>query len=123
MYGGARRRPTWMGAVLVGSTVLVGVVVLVFLLALTGAFGTTTGRPWFGVFGGLFLVFLVLWVAFFVFRIVFWSRRNRGGGPARGYGYRDPAVAILRQRYARGEITREQYDRIMTDLERRRLSP
>ena len=69
---------------------------------------------WFFPFGFIFfLIFL-----FFVFRVIFW-----GWGWRRrywyGYGYTD-AHEILRQRYARGEITKEQFDQMTRDLEQRR---
>ena len=44
-----------------------------------------------------------------------------GSGHARhyaNYGGRADAVEILRQRYARGEITREQYEQMKTDIDR-----
>jgi putative membrane protein len=102
--------------------VLVAVVVIVVVLAFTGAFGTYGGRPIFGFWGGFLLLFLILWVGFFVVRMLFWSRRLRYGAGG-GYARRDPAVMVARERYARGQITREQYDQIMNDLGRRRSPP
>lgn len=70
----------------------------------------------FWVIGGVFLVFAVLWVAKLLF---FW--------PWRGWSYRtryyyhhqgDGAKNILRERYARGEITKEQFEQIMQDLQK-----
>ena len=73
------------------------------------------GHPWFGWWFfpfGFFFLFIFL---FFIFRVAFW-----GGGWRRrywyGYGYGD-AREILRQRYARGEITKEQFDQMNRDLE------
>ena len=73
---------------------------------------------WFGGFFGwlwpLFVIFLVLWairLAFFP-----WRRYRRGY-----YGRRlDPAMDALRQRYARGEITKEQFEQMARDLESHR---
>ena len=56
---------------------------------------------------------------FFVFRFAFW-----GWGWGWGRGYHQGswgsdglyALEILNQRYARGEITKEQYDQMKTDL-------
>ena len=63
--------------------------------------------------------FFFLIVAFFAFRMVFWgwglearlllSRRM-------GSAYGD-ALEILNQRYARGEITKEQYDQMKRDIQ------
>ena len=75
------------------------------------------GRPWFGWWFfpfGFFFLFIFL---FFFFRVAFWGW---GGGWRRrywyGYGYGD-AREILRQRYARGEISKEQFDQMRRDLE------
>lgn len=67
----------------------------------------------FGIFFGLFWLF----VAFMVLRWIFWRPWSRGyGGRHWRYGYGDE-YTILRQRYARGEITKDQYDQMMRDLE------
>lgn len=61
--------------------------------------------------------FLFLIGIFFVFRLAFW-----GWGWGRGYyrgsrGYSGPdALEIVRRRYARGEITKEQYEQMRSDL-------
>jgi uncharacterized membrane protein len=102
---------------------IIAVLAVLFLLLLTGtiAFGGGGPRPYFG-WGGFLLLFFIVWISFFVIRILLWSGRSRGGYGPRG-PHRDPAVMMARQRYARGEITREQYDQIMTDLGRRGRGP
>jgi putative membrane protein len=76
----------------------------------SGTFSGTYPRPgFFFPFGLLFLLFIV----FFVVRVVFWSARWGGGSGQRGRG---GPRAILRARYARGEITREQFQQMMRDL-------
>ena len=78
------------------------------------------GYPWFGwgffPFGFLFfLIFL-----FINFRVVFWGWGGAWGWRRRyWYGYGD-ASEILRQRYARGEITKEQFEQMSRDLEQHR---
>jgi putative membrane protein len=58
----------------------------------------------FGWLGGILLVFLI----FFAIRWLFWpSRWNYRSYPQ----YRDDAHNILRERYARGEITRSSLNR------------
>ncbi len=97
-------------------------------LVLLGAFLRHGGvlRPFFGFVGGFFLLFLLFLIALVAVRLAFWGGRlgyyghRFGRGP--GY-YGDPAVRVVRERYARGEITREQFDQIMTDLERRGRGP
>jgi putative membrane protein len=120
-----RRSRVWLvGAIGLAAVAIVGVVLLLYL---NGALGPAPygGRPYFGVFGGFLLLVVVVWLGFFLLRVAFWSSRTQGryggyGGPRRGP---DPAVMIARQRYARGEISREQYDQIMTDLGRRGRGP
>jgi putative membrane protein len=60
----------------------------------------------FGWLGGIFLIFLVFWIA----KWFFWPR----GGWYR-HGYRT-AESILKERYAKGEISKEQFDQMMRDL-------
>ena len=130
-------RPQGMGAprpsrfhwlpVIIG-VVLAGVAALLLLLALyPGAFGVSSpsGTYRYYPFGGFFIAFFILIIVFFIVRVAFWStrasryagRRYGGGGPGGYSGVNRPEM-IARMRYARGEITREQYDQIMRDLGR-----
>jgi putative membrane protein len=63
----------------------------------------------FGWLGGIFLIFIIFWVA----RWLFWPRRGYYSYPQRQRA--DPA-SIVRERYAKGEITKEQFEQIMRDL-------
>jgi uncharacterized membrane protein len=121
-----RGRPQFwrIGAIVIAAVAIVGVVVLLYLNGFLGPtpYGSRSNYP---LFGDFLVLFLVVWLGFFLLRISFWSARVRArqggyGGPRRGP---DPAVVIARQRYARGEITREQFDQIMTDLGRRGRGP
>jgi putative membrane protein len=74
------------------------------------------GYPFFGwwlfPFGFIFFFIFI----FFIFRLAFWGW---GGGWRHRYyryGYGD-AKEILRQRYARGEISKDQFDQMMRDLD------
>jgi putative membrane protein len=124
-YSAPPRRFHWwpviIGAVLAGIAA-----VLLVLLLYPGAFGISSpsGGYRYYPFGGFFLAFFVLIVVFFIVRVAFWStrasrsgRRYGGGSPGGNYPMNRP-VAIARLRYARGEITREQYEQIMKDLGR-----
>jgi putative membrane protein len=66
----------------------------------------------FGLFFGLFLLFII----FGAFRWLFWpwgwGRRYR----RRHWMEHDQSYYILRERYAKGEITKEQYEQMMQDL-------
>ena len=65
----------------------------------------------FGFLGIILLLFIIFWVA----RWWFWS----WNGGRRAYReHRDPADEILRERYAKGEITKEQFEQMMQDLKR-----
>src|SRR5580700_9088017 len=66
--------------------------------------------PW-APFGWFFFIPL-LFAAFFVLRFFFWGW---WGGP-RYYG-EDSAMQVLRERFARGEITREQLEQMRKDLQ------
>ena len=123
MYPYRPVRPRWPLFILIALVALMAIVVIVVVLAVTGAFGNPVNHPLFGFWGGLLLVFLVLWVGFFAVRMVFWSRAMRYRGGVAGYARPDPAVMVARRRYARGEISREQYDQILNDLQRRPRSP
>ena len=123
------RRIHWLPIVI--GVVFVAVAALILLmLVYPASFGLTapTSPYGFGRFGGVFALFFILIVVFFIVRVAFWSTRasryGRRYDPDRsgGNGPNRPAM-IARMRYARGEITREQYDQIMKDLGRHPGSP
>ena len=71
--------------------------------------------PWGWIFP---LFFLVLMVVF----LVFMMRGGMGGGPMCGGSQKTPGSGetsreVLDRRYARGEITREEYQQMRKDLE------
>ena len=70
------------------------------------------GFPWVG---GIFSLFFLFWAVSWFFRPWGW-----GWGYRRRYGWwrYDGASQILRERYAKGEITKEQFEQMMRDLER-----
>lgn len=65
---------------------------------------------WFFPFG--FILFFLF--IFFVFRLAFWPRRWGYYGRWQSW---DDAGEILRQRYARGEITKDQFEQMKRDIE------
>jgi len=117
--------PVIIGAILAGVAAI-----LLLILLFPTAFGLSSPTyPYrFGLFGGFFVVFFILILVFFIVRVAFWSTRASRYGRRYGYGgyggYNEnsgmnrPAM-VARMRYAKGEITREQYDQIMRDLGRR----
>ncbi len=74
--------------------------------------GWYTGMGWWMVFGGI--IFVLFW-GVIIFLIVWAIRRFSGpsgmGGPSTRSG-----LDIAKERYARGEITKEQFDQIKKDL-------
>jgi uncharacterized membrane protein len=118
------RRYPWL-PIAVGVAFVAAAAVLLAILLDPSAFGLGSPGTAYrtGPFGGAFLVFFVLIVGFFIVRVLFWSTRasryqgGYGSGRGRGYGGNRPAM-VARMRYARGEITREQYNQIMQDLGR-----
>lgn len=68
----------------------------------------------FGWLGGIFMILVIFWVA----RWFFWPWRRWGYYQPASQYREDDAQNILRARYARGEITKEQYEQMTRDLER-----
>lgn len=105
------------------------VVPTIFFALLLGLFvtwivATATGIPALAPFNhpGLFFFpfgfFLFLLFVFFVFRWAWWGAGWGWYGHRRWYRYDGyNARDIVRERYARGEITREQYNQLMGDLD------
>lgn len=118
------RRLHWLPVVI--GVVFVALASLILLILLNPAsFGVApSSSPYhLGPFGGVFVLFFILIVVFFIVRVAFWSTRasrygsRYGSDSLDGYRPNRPAM-VARLRYARGEITREQYDQIMKDLSR-----
>jgi uncharacterized membrane protein len=110
------RRPVWVGLLVVVAVLIVVPIVVsaVFyvLRPMGRAYFPSMGYypffffPFGWVFGFLILFLLLRWI--------FWPW---GWGSRRRYrGYRDE-YHILRVRYARGEITKEQFDQMTRDLQ------
>ncbi len=127
-YEPPRRRFPWL-PVIIGVVLIAVALIILLALAYPALFGVSPSPYRFGLFGGLFFFFFVLIIIFFIVRVAFWSTRASRYGrgyyrqyPPGGYGPNRPAM-VARMRYARGEITREQYDQIMQDLSRRPGAP
>jgi putative membrane protein len=122
---GSRRRGfvRWIfGGILI--LLLLGIFVVPFVFFGGLARGPLGPVPYYHYAGPFFFfpfgfLFFVL-IAFFVVRSLFWGWgwgwRGRGGYRG-GWGYGGDAKEILRRRYARGEITKEQFDQMKKDLD------
>ena len=107
-----------------GLIILFGLIAfVVIILAAFALFNYAAPMPmrsygyyWWPVFPFGFVIFFVaLFLIFGVFRWAFWGWGWRRGYHNGGY-YADPRQ-ILKRRYARGEITKEQFDQMMRDLD------
>ncbi len=73
--------------------------------------GWSTGMGWWMLFGVLWM--LVFWGG--IIALIVWGVRKLGGRSS-GNGERRSALDIARERYARGEITKEQFEQLKRDL-------
>jgi putative membrane protein len=71
-------------------------------------------RPWWGIVLGIGLLLRALTIGGIVL-LVIWGIRRTGPRIGAGRGS-SSALAILQERYAKGEITREQYEQLRADL-------
>ena len=106
------RRPMWVGLFVV-------VVVLIFVMSAMFYVLRPMGRAYFPFMGYYPFFFPFGWVfgfliLFFLLRWIFWPRGWDHRGSYRGY--RDE-YHILRVRYAKGEITKDQFDQMSRDLQ------
>jgi putative membrane protein len=112
------RRRGVFGWVVVGLLALLVIGSLVFwgVGLATHSFPGGLYRPFFpfGFFFFPFGFFIFILFLFLIFRLIFWGG---GWGGRRRYYYWSDAKEILRQRYARGEITKDQFDQMMRDLD------
>jgi len=104
----------WIG---IGSFILILGSILFFASILRfGLFSRSYyGMPMMGGGGlvfGLIGIMLLCFLAFMVIRFVAWGSM----GHRRIYRSGMDAEEILRQRYAKGEITKEQFDQMLRDL-------
>jgi putative membrane protein len=67
---------------------------------------------WWMVFGGILM--LLFWGG--VIALIVWGIRSLTGRKDAGGGEKQSPLEIAKERYARGEISKEQYDQIRKDL-------
>lgn len=71
--------------------------------------GMHDGMGWWMVFGSVWVV--LFWAALVWFVASIFNRRGESGQPKE-----DSPLEIAQRRYARGELSREQFDQIRRDL-------
>jgi len=85
------------------------------------------GNPWMmnngyyggmGGFGFLGFLFMILWWAFIIALVIAAIKwLTHGSRGSRGAGEKSP-MEILQERYAKGEITKDEYQEIRKELEK-----
>src|SRR6266508_2240689 len=93
------------------QTEIFGVAIVVGLIF--RALSPGSPGPWFPFYG--FWFFFAFFALFWAVRWFFWPWG--WGYSRRRYWHGDESYYILRARYARGEITKEQYEQTMRDLD------
>ena len=79
--------------------------------------GWQAGMGWWMIFGIIIAVIFwggIIWLIVWGIRSISHDGRRHNG--ASGYDSRSNAMDILKERYAKGEITKEQFDQMKKDL-------
>ena len=77
-----------------------------------GGYGMAYGNPWGSLFS---FIFMVLFLAALVVGVIY-MLRHMAHQPGHGEATQTSALDLLNQRYAKGEITQEEYKMIKKDL-------
>ena len=104
---------------IIGLIILMGISIIIpFLFSAPVFSGVHPQFVYFPFHFGFIGIVLLIFIIFFISRWVFWS--NRCGDPSRYYSQyseNENAQNVLKERYAKGEITKEQFEQIKKDLD------
>ena len=82
----------------------------------------TPDQPWMWHWGGMWIFPMVMFVVMIIFVFVLFGRGGcrppwwGPGGHHREGGETDSALEILKKRYAKGEITKEEFEQMKKDI-------
>ena len=82
----------------------------------------TPDQPWMWHWGGMWIFPMIMFVVMIIFFFVIcrhWSCRPPWGGPEGRHpedGGTDSALEILKKRYAKGEISKEEFEQMKKDI-------
>ena len=99
-----------------GMLILIGVAAVLSVLFRGPSTQPAPFFPFFRFGFGWVSAIIGIFVFFWIIRWLFWPWGRRYPDRHWGYGH-DEAIYILTQRYAKGEITKEQFEQMTRDLE------
>lgn len=71
---------------------------------------------WFGQYAWLMPILMIVFWIIVISLIVFFVRRSRKNQMAHDPQFENKAITIVKERYAKGEISKEEFDRLANDL-------
>ncbi len=116
------KRIFWLGISIM--FVLIGIAAVLSVLfnshSFVGAGSNWLNSIWtaIGVLIGIFFLFIVIWFISMAARFLGWISKDYNGSWNDKWNWfnHDGAMEILRERYAKGEITKEQFEQMVNDL-------